>query len=244
MNLSTDPTGCPHESVVHSDGEAVCAKCGAVVDGPNANGAGTGGPSSPTPGLFPSRSLGSKEEMPEMDGTAAARRYFRGGTSDERTLSCFSNVCEKLDLPQHVWNDAWERFLRTSRQIPPRKAEHACIAILYACMDGETAVTDGEIISAVKTHFGRKRIPSMAKIVHRLAHVLGDDGAKDRVKYEFNTMLKRLTADPGMRWDRPDRRKRFAWSLFTDVYKDGSPKSRARNAIEHAFELGKWGPRR
>ena len=90
-------------------------------------------------------------------------------------------------------------------------------------------------------HFGRKRIPSMAKIVHRLAHVLGDGGAKDRVKYEFNTMLKRLTADPGMRWDRPDRRKRFAWSLFTDVYKDGSPKSRARNAIEHAFELGKWG---
>ena len=243
MNLSTDLTGCPHESIVRSDGEAVCTKCGAVVDGPNADGAGTGGPSSPMPGLFPPRSLGSREVMPEMDGTADARRYFRGGMFDEMTLWRLSSVCDQLELPQHVQDDAWKRFLRTSGQVPPRKAEHACMAIFYACMDGETAVTDGEIIDAVKTHFGRKRIPSMSKILHRFAHMLGDGGAKDHDKYMFNTMLRRLTVDPGMQWDRLDRRKRFAWLLFTDVYRDGGPKGRARNAIEHAFELGKWGPR-
>ena len=105
-------------------------------------------------------------------------------------------MCDQLELPQHVQDDAWKRFLRTSGQVPPRKAEHACMAILYACMDGETAVTGGEIIDAVKTHFGRKRIPSMSKLLHRFAHMLGDGGARNHDKYVFNTMLRRLTADP------------------------------------------------
>ena len=243
VTLSTDRTDCPHERILRSDGEDVCTKCGAVLDSQSIDDAGTGDQSPSAPNLFLDKALGSREGMPKMDGTAAARRYFSGRTSGEKTLSRFSNVCEKLGLPRHVRDDAWGRFSRTSRQVPRRKAEQACIAILHACIDGETAVTDEEIVDAVKKYFNRKKIPSMAKIVHLLMDVLGHNGAKDYSKYVFNTMLKKLTGDLGMSEAELARHKKFAWSLFTEIYDEENPKRRARSAIENAFGLGRWGPR-
>jgi len=179
-----------------------------------------------SPNLYESKALGSKNEIPEIESMTSLRRFFR--EQNAKMLSNFSNVCEKLQIPVPVRENAWTEFQRLNRKVRRKAAEHACFALYNACRISSIPISDDAIIEAVKMGFSRKKIPSMLSIIY--GHMR--DGTKikrvDDKKYHFNLKIK----------DAPEmdiRRKRLAWRLFTDVYVEGSFDRRARIAISEAL---------
>ena len=179
-----------------------------------------------SPNLYESKALGSRNEIPEIEGAASLRRFFRGRNAV--LLSNFSNVCEKLQIPVPVRETAWTEFQKMSRKAHRRAAEHACFALYNACRIYGMPVSDAAIIEAVKMGFSRKKIPSMLSIIY--GHMR--DGSRirriDDRKYRFNLTMK----------DAPEmdiRKKRLAWQLFTDVYVEGSFERRAKAAISEVL---------
>ena len=227
---------CRHQSVSCIDGENACTNCGVVFGAEyvneniyrNANA---------QPNLFVSRSLGTRNDVPSMAGMEGVKRYFRGGMSDERTLSCFSNVCEKLRLPQHIHVDAHNRFERICKQVVQKTAGHACVAIFRTCRSHGIPIPESDIIGAVRVSFGRKKMVSMTKPVYQHMHVDKEEGGDKGERYYFYLILHRRHKDGSM----PEReyhvRLSMAWFLFCNAFRHGTISSRARRSIDHAFAM-------
>lgn len=229
-------TACRH-SLLEVDGESVCALCGAVDDARVVDRAGEYD-SSPAPNLFLSRSVGTGKEIPRGDRSAAGR-YFRGGISPQRNLSCFSNACQKIGVSDHVRQDAWRMFRAMCRKAAGSTAEHACVSLFHACREGGTSVTEDEIVDAVMICFGRKSMPSMTRMNYRhmgLVEYGRQCGGEDR--YYFNVVLRERTAGLSMPEQSLNRRKRDAWFLFTEIFaEDDNRRRRARRSVDMAFGL-------
>ena len=226
---------CNHD-MVGAAGENVCIKCGMVEDDSNID-YGSAYGSSPAPSLYLSQSVGTGGEIPKGGGTAAVRRYFRGGLSPQKNLSRFSNACQKLRLHKHVEQDAWRVFVTVSKKMPRKAAEHACVAIFLTCRSNGVPIPKDGIIEAVRTSFGRKSMPTMAKMIYQHMHVLVYDGSKKgEGEYYFNVALNERTAGRRIPESRYVGCKQNAWFLFTKTYSwDDSYKRRARRAVDHAF---------
>jgi len=84
-----------------------------------------------SPNLYESKALGSKNEIPEIESMTSLRRFFR--EQNAKMLSNFSNVCEKLQIPVPVRENAWTEFQRLNRKVRRKAAEHACFALYNAC---------------------------------------------------------------------------------------------------------------
>ena len=220
------------------DGESVCATCGIVDDSPDVDSTSIYD-SSPAPNLFLSRSLGTGEEIPQGRENAAVKRFFRGGLNQERNLSRFSNACQKLQLYRHIQHDAWRMFQGISKQMPQKMAEHACLSIFHTCRRNGISTSDDEIIEAVKVSFGRKNLPSMAKIIYQHMSVLKYDGQrKNEDKYYFNLVLKKRTEGMRISKFRLAKCKRAAWFFFTEIYTfDDNYRRRARMAVDGALGM-------
>ena len=226
---------CEHHIVV-TDGENVCVKCGFVDSVPDMDD-GSIYDGSPVPTLYLTQSIGTGNEIPKSNENAAMRKFFKGGLSPHRNLSCFSNACLKLDIPKHVEQEAWSLFLSISKAMPQKIAEHACIAIFHTCRKNGTAKPDNEIIDAIKASFGRKTLPTMTKMTYQHMHVLDYDSSRtNEDRYYFNIMLCKKTAKlelPEYIWTRCEQ---IAWYLYTEIYDgDDNYKRRARTAIDRAF---------
>ena len=223
---------CRHDKISCIDGENACTDCGVVFGAEQVN-ENIYRNSSTQPNLFVSKSLGTRNDVPSMEGMDGVKRYFRGGMSDGRTLSCFSNVCEKLSLPQHIRVDAHNRFGRICKQVSQKTAEHACVAVFRACRGRGIPIPEEEIIEAVRVSFGRKKMASMTKIVYQHMHVDKDGGDKGE-KYYFYLILNRCLK--GMRLTERERTRRIAlaWHMFCTM-PDGTINSRARHAIHAEF---------
>ena len=233
-------TGCDH-NVVNTEGESVCVKCGLVESYSNIDESSTGG-SSPAPNLFLSQAVGTGGEIPAGSGTDAARRFFKGGLSPQKSLSCLSNTCQKLRLRRHVELDAWRLFTSISKKMPGKVAEHACVAIFYACRRSGTPAPASDIIDAVKTCFGRKGMPTMAKMIYRHMDVIEYDGTRENEgRYYFNVALMGRTADLDMSESAFAKCKLTAWVLFTGMYDwIDNYGSRAKMSVDRAFGLSAW----
>ena len=228
---------CGH-NIVTTDGENVCVKCGFVEDAPNPDDSSIYD-ASPVPPLYLSQSIGTGNEIPKGNDTAAVRKFFKGGLSPNRNLSCFSNACLKLDIPKRVQQEAWTLFESVCKAMPRKVAEHACIAIFHTCRKTRTAKPENEIIDAVKASFGRKTLPTMTKMTYQHMHVLVYDSSHTNEDgYYFDITLKKKTAGlklPESVWVRCEQ---LAWFLYTEVYDwDDNYKRRARKAIDQAFEM-------
>ena len=147
---------CLHQNISCIDGENACTDCGVVFGAEHVNDD-IYRNSNTQPNLFVSRSLGTRNDVPSMESMDGVKRYFRGGMSDERTLSCFSNVCEKLRLPQHIRVDAHNRFGRICKQVSQKTAEHACFAVFRACRGHGIPIPEEEIIEAVRVSFRQEK---------------------------------------------------------------------------------------
>ena len=221
-----------------ADGENVCVKCVFVDNAPNLDDSSIYD-TSPAPPLYLSQSIGTGNGIPKSSENAAMRKFFRGGLSPHRNLSCFSNACLKLDIPKHVQQEAWELFVSISKEMPQKIAEHACIAIFHTCKKSGTAKPGNEIIDAVKASFDRKTLPTMTKMTYQYMHVVDYDGSRTNEDiYYFDITLKEKTAGlklPESVWAGCEQE---AWFLYTEVYDwDDNYKRRARKAIDQAFEM-------
>ena len=217
------------------DGENTCTDCG-IVKGAEYVGDNIYRNVDTHPNLFITHSLGTKNDVPGMEGMAAVKRYFKGGMGNERVLSCFSNACEKLTMPEYARVDAYNRFMGICRQMLQKTAEHACMAIFRVCRGDGIPIPDGAIIEAVRVSFGRKKMPSMAKMVYQHMHIIESDhmnGGED--KYYFYLVLKQRLRHSCLEEHDYNTRLKIAWYLYQDVYKAGNHSSRAREAIDHAF---------
>ena len=228
---------CDH-NIVATDGENVCVKCGFVDNAPNLDDSSIYD-ASPVPPLYLSQSIGTGNEIPKSSENAAMRKFFKGGLSPNRNLSCFSNACLKLDIPKHVQQEAWTLFTSICKAMPRKVAEHACIAIFHTCKKTGAAKPGNEIIDAVKASFDRKTLPTMTKMTYQHMRVMVYDGpCANEDRYYFDITLKKKTAGlklPKSVWARCEQE---AWFLYTEVYDgDDNYKRRARKAIDQAFEM-------
>ena len=228
---------CDH-NIVTTDGENVCVKCGFVDNVPDMDDSSIYD-ASPVPPLYLTQSIGTGNEIPKSNENAAMRKFFKGGLSPHRNLSCFSNACLKLDIPKHVQQEAWTLFLSISKAMPQKMAEHACIAIFHTCRKNGAAKPDSEIIDTVKVSFGRKTIPTMTKMTYQHMHVMDYDGSRTKEdRYYFNIVLHEKTIGlnlPEYIWTRCEQ---MAWYLYTEIYDwDDNYKRRAKAAINSAFAM-------
>ena len=226
---------CDHNIVV-TDGENVCMKCGFVDSTPDVDDSSIYD-TSPVPPLYLSQSIGTGNEIPKSNENAAMRKFFKGGLSPHKNLSCFSNACLKLEIPKHVEQEAWSMFLLISRAMPQKIAEHACIAIFHTCRKNGSAKTDAKIINAIKASFGRKTLPTMTKMTYQHMHVIDYDTARtNEDRYYFNVVLHEKTLGLNIADSVWARCEKQAWYLYTEMYDyDDNYKRRARMAIEDAF---------
>ena len=227
-----------HHNMVDTGGENVCIKCGFVENGSNINESGIYD-SSPVPNLFLSQAIGTGGEIPAGNDTDAVRRFFKGGLSPQKSLSCFSNACQKLKLHKHVQQEAWRLFQSISKKMPQKVAEHACIAIFHTCRKNGTSAPESIIIDAVKRSFGRKNMPTMAKMTYQHMDVIEYDGTRENEdKYYFTIVLMDRTDELKIPEDMFIKHKLYAWFLFTEAYEwDDNFKRRARRAVDQAFGL-------
>lgn len=220
------------------EGEFVCTKCGIVESLPDVSNISIYD-SSPDPNLFLSQSIGTGEEIPRSSDTASIKKYFKGGLFQQKNLSCFSNACQKLNIPRHTRQDAWKKFQGMCKKMAGHTAEHACVSIFNACRRDGAPVTEDEIIEAVKISFGRKNLPSMAKIIYQHLSVLGHDESRENDdRYYFNIVLKERTKNLRISESRFARCERMAWFFFTEIYMfEGNYKRRARVSVDNAFGM-------
>ena len=229
---------CRHQKVSCIDGENTCTSCGTVFGAEHVN-EGSDRNSNTRPNLFVAQSLGTRNGMPDMRGMESVKRYFRGGISDERKLSAFSNVCEKLALPQHIRVDAHQRFARINKQMEQKTAEHACVAIFRACRSHGIPRLEEDIVEAVRVAYRRKRMPTMTRMAVQHMHI-SDGGEKGDggKKYYFGVALTKRLRDGDMPKQGYDRIVNLAWFFYTQIYTDGRYSCRAADAVDHAFGRG------
>ncbi len=228
---------CNHNFVA-TDGENVCVKCGFVDDAPNLDDSSIYD-TSPVPPLYLTQSIGTGNEIPKGNDTAAVKKFFKGGLSPNRNLSCFSNACLKLDIPKHVQQEAWTLFASICKEMPQKIAEHACIAIFHTCRKNGAAKRDNKIIDAVKASFSRKNLPTMAKMTYQHMNVIDhDDSHTNEDRYYFSIVFNEKTDGLKLSEAAWAGCKQWAWFLYTEIYDlDDNYKRRARTAIDQAFEM-------
>lgn len=228
---------CLHKRVVESGADTICVGCGTVLNDCQADKRSIYDNGMPAPNLYVAKSLGSANH-PKMENL---RRYYRGGiATPERALSQFSNVCEALRLPPHVREHAWKLYRICMKKMPRKPAEHACVAIYYACRVNGILRTEHEISEAVKKTWGRSTMPNMIKLEYRHINIFGDAISPDddrKEEYYFNLYLHRITGSLNLSEIERNRRKRRAWMLFTEICTVGNLGQRATNAIRMGFSL-------
>lgn len=233
---------CNHSTTATIDNDVVCSSCGVVIDEIDTQFHHLSNKKSESsPNLYEVKSMGSKQEIPNTPQNKALRNYYRGssgrrGIKDDRNLSSFSNVCEKLSLPLHVQTSALDQFNKACKEIPRKTAEHACWSISDACKAHGIPRTDNDIISAVELAFGRKKLPSMMKI--SFSHSSVKDlrtlhGTRNDDVYYFNVNWKKITRGIKLRLTESElnKKKAQAWNCFKTVFLTGTYDKRSKNAI-------------
>ena len=235
---------CRHERTVMADGhETVCRDCGTVVDANRVeeDPPGTGR----SHHLYGRHTLGSADPVPAMQlgkdrDSAELKRYIphRIEGRAARTVSRITGICNALHLPDSLQEDILHRYqrIRASGCVDGMTPESVALAVYHSVKERAVAVSDRQIITAVKMAFGRRKMPSLARIAYRLADAGGADCTNPRGdRYFFNLMLRRVLR--GTTWNRIEyeRNQQRAWELYRDVYTAGGRKTRLRQAIEAAF---------
>lgn len=227
---------CAHVNMIHDNGEIVCTKCGVVMD---RTVEAEMMPDNSRANLYELKEVGSRNALPDMQfgqsrSSLDVRRYFRG-RNVRRTLSDFSNFCEKLALPISAQQRAWRLYCRAqtsgSRQ---GAAEHACWAVHNTCRAMGIPKSDVEIIGVAKVVYGRAGLPDMFTIAYRHMDVPGA-AISGTDAYYFNLNLRKIVAGLSLTKTEFVACKNEAWKLFLNVFVEGSPDYRARRAISTAF---------
>ena len=145
---------CPHETIADAEtGEVACIRCGMVVDVLRED----------APAHQESRL--SLHQQKELGGDPQDAREFRPRIHDDssRDLSEFSNLCDKLRLPDFAKREAWILY-RKSRSLGRRtRAMCALYSVFAACRNSGHGVHEEQIRDAIRPALGVKNVPSILK---------------------------------------------------------------------------------
>ena len=103
-------------------------------------------------------------------------------------LSTFSTICQWLELPSHVSQEAWMLYKKTSNAKKCVKADAALFALMRSCQNNSIPRTEAKISHYVRQEMGRKRIRSFAKICSDLKPLMQDSqqDPKNTLNYYLN----------------------------------------------------------
>ena len=124
---------------------------------------------------------------------ATVRRFFRGEPSPQKSLSCLSDVCQKIQLHRHIQQDAWKMFAAISRRMPQKAAGHTRTAALHICGGNVMPVPESGIVEITRTSFGRKNPSTMARVTCQHMPEYGGS-RKNEDRYYSNAVLMERTA--------------------------------------------------
>ena len=109
-------------------------------------------------------------------------------------LSTFSTICQWLELPTHVSQEAWILYKKTSNLKKCVKADAALFALMRSCQSNSIPRTEPQISYYVRQEMGRKRVRSFAKICSDLKPLVQDNlNSNGTLNYYLNLHFKSLS---------------------------------------------------
>ena len=110
-------------------------------------------------------------------------------------LSTFSTICQWLELPTHVSQEAWMLYKKASNIKKCVKADAALFALMYSCQSNSIPRTESNISHYVRQEMGRKRVRSFAKICSDLKPIIPNNpqNSKSTLNYYLNLHFKTLS---------------------------------------------------
>ncbi len=215
---------CSH-SIQHTVGdEVVCAKCGTVIGYDTEQ----------------DTALGSQLKLYHMVEPGSKTPKRTGIVHDRKAESSyFSNACDKLALPKFASLEAWQNYLKITKNVNCSRAEAACFALFVVCRRYSIPRKDEDIRDAVRMGLCVKRAPTILRSFSRLknkAEELGIDcdGHKSADYYLNLYLAKAQQHLPNQ--SSFNKVKEKARKLFHSI--DGNEESRARKAVELALGRG------
>ena len=228
------PISCIHDTRVTTSGETVCANCGMVMeervaDKPFERNSKTN--------LWERHGLGSQSLIPNTEVGKKLKRCIKNA-EDKKThrnsedLKKISNCCQKLKFAEPESEYSLKLYNKYKNSLGSRKYAYVAIWALYkTCKIHGIPIHQKKIISTVSSEFRKSKFPHISKILYEMKEVRLD-AAEDDEKYSFGLALKEMTAGKKFSQKKFAVLKRDAYELFKDVYTEGSPRRRARLAIE------------
>jgi transcription initiation factor TFIIIB Brf1 subunit/transcription initiation factor TFIIB len=240
LDLRITNVACQHNSehrIMTATHEIVCKACGVVLEMDNSQEVNT----ESTINLFQEIAAGCKPVKLE-----SCMRIHEPKLSS----SSFSNACDKLNLPRYVSIDAWNIFVKlTKNQHKKNKtisnihnsslAQNsirlsngvvAMFSIFVSCRRFSMSKSESEIQNAVKLSFSLKHLPTMLKVfslVKPLATELGIKSDESHLDYYLNVYLKKFKKrDMYLLNGVKQQAKMIADNL------PGTDESKARNAVK------------
>ena len=178
---------------MHADHETVCMFCGTVL-------------------YEQTESVSSSENVPESSANlsinlvgdyqkllpakmksnfSSLKRFY----INRPELSTFSTICQWLELPTHVSQEAWMLYKKASNIKKCVKADAALFALMYSCQSNSIPRTESNISHYVRQEMGRKRVRSFAKICSDLKPIIPNNpqNSKSTLNYYLNLHFKTLS---------------------------------------------------
>jgi transcription initiation factor TFIIIB Brf1 subunit/transcription initiation factor TFIIB len=239
LDVKVTNVSCQHKSEYHimtTTHEIVCKACGVVLEMDNSQESSVGS----TINLFQEIAAGCKPVKLE----SCVRIH-----EPKLTASSFSNACDKLNLPRHVSIDAWNIFvkltknqhknktalnahssLKTQNSIRLSNGVIAMFSIFVSCRRFSVSKFESQIQNAVKLSFSLKHLPTMLKVfslVKPLATELGIKFDENHLDYYLNIYLKKFKKRDMYLLNGVKRQAK----LIADVL-PGTDESKARNAVK------------
>lgn len=152
------------------------------------------------------------------------------------SLSEFSNVCDKLGLPDFVQKNAWATYHKFRSATYFTRAKCALFSIYHACRDASIAVDERQIKEIIQFAMGVKNIPSALNVLYEMrddALELGiDTNKRHSSTYCLNLAISRKQHLFEDQTDY-DRFKIIVMRNFHDL--DGNLRIRADRAVNMAL---------
>lgn len=230
---------CQHKSecrIMTTTHEIVCKACGVVLEMDNSQESSI----ESTINLFQEIAAGCKPVKLE----SCIRIH-----EPKLSASSFSNACDKLNLSRHVSIDAWNIFvkltknqhrnetslnnhnsLKTPNSIRLSNGVIAMFSIFVSCRRYSVSKSEPQIQNAVKLSFSLKHLPTMLKVfslVKPLATELGIKSDENHLDYYLNVYLKKFKKRDMYLLNGVKRQAK----VIADVL-PGTDESKARNAVK------------
>ncbi|MFN4337125.1 MAG: hypothetical protein ACK4FV_06055 [Candidatus Nitrosocaldus sp.] len=151
---------CPfcRSSILHSiDNEVVCSRCGAVLGYSNDNTIQY--KKGIEPNLYNTLHVGS--EVYPVDGSGRSMRYC----NRNMYLSNFSNLCERLSLPNYIALECWMYYSKLLKSVKMGAAELAMLVVYTVCKRCSLPRNEEEISDAIALVYSRRCLPTIEKVI-------------------------------------------------------------------------------